>query len=172
MTTGGLRTVIKACGTVAAVGAVAVAARSYAASAVGGVSATVIAPIAIAKNSDLVLSAPVGSMTKVVVFPGTARTAWRTEGAAWAFTTDTAASLTVSGDTHATYAVTIASMVTAARTDGAGTVTIAAYVISPRGIDLSSRSSQVVLIGGKLPAVPSQARGAYMGNLAVMLEYN
>jgi hypothetical protein len=166
-----IRPVLRLCTAAATLGAIAVADTAYAASASAVASATLIQPVGIEHGSNLLLRTAASSIAHVAVL-GIAGLDQRRDGATTAITLGSAAIVTVSGDARSTYAVTLASTVTAGETGGIGTVTITPYVIGSPGAALPSGRSQTVLLGGTLVAHLPHAQGAYVGSLEVMIEYN
>jgi len=163
-----------------ALGVVIMAANCQAASAVATASATVLAPIAIAKSADLSFGsfAP-GTGGSVTVSTSGVRVAGNTIQLA-TNSSPTAAKFEVSGDPAASYDITIAASTTL--NDGAAhsmrlvtcsdlnmANTTSGNVASGT---LSATGTQSLFVGGTLSVDAAQLAGQYSGNIAVTVEYN
>jgi hypothetical protein len=154
-------------------GAAVLGASSYAANtATSNATATVIAPIAIVGTVDLQFGkfAASGTTGTVVMTPAGVRTA--TGGVVLsAVAPGAAASYNVTGDTTASYTITLpASAVTI--TSGANNMTVASFTSTPATTGTLTAGAQTLTVGGTLSVGASQATGAYTGTYTVTVQYN
>lgn len=156
------------------------AANCQAASAVATASATVLAPIAIAKSADLSFGRfAAGTGGSVTVSTSGVRIADSTVLSA-ADNSATAARFEVSGDPAASYDITI--LATNTLEDGAAhsmaLVTCSDLTMANTTSGnvasgtLSAAGTQSLFVGGTLRVVATQLAGRYSGNIAVTVEYN
>lgn len=156
------------------------AANCHAASAVATASATVLAPIAIAKSADLSFGrfAP-GTGGSVTVSTSGVRVANSTM-LSGPDSSATAARFELSGNPAASYDITI--LASATLDDGAAhsmalvtcsDLTMANTTSGNVAIGtLSAAGSQSLFVGGTLSVDAAQLAGRYSGNIAVTVEYN
>ena len=151
-------------------GMVAGAALSVqAAGGTGNVTASIIAPIAITKSTDLAFGSVVssGSADTVVVSPAGARTCG---GTLTCTNTVTAGAFNVTGGTGETYSITLPASATV--TSAANTMTITAFTSTPSGTGALTGGAETLRIGARLQVGAGQALGSYSGTYAVTVEYN
>lgn len=155
-----------------ALGGAAIAVNGSAANtATANATATVIAPIAISKTADLRFGkfAAGGTTGTVVMSAAGSRSA--TGGVVLsALDAGGAASFSVTGDTTATYAITLPG--TATITSGANTMTVGTFTSSPSATGALTAGAQTLTVGGTLSVGASQATGAYTGTFDVTVQYN
>ena len=154
----------------AVAGMVAGAALSVqAAGGTGNVTASIIAPIAITKSTDLAFGSVVssGSADTVVVSPAGARTCG---GTLTCTNTVTAGAFNVTGGTGETYSITLPASATV--TSAANTMTITAFTSTPSGTGALTGGAETLRIGARLQVGAGQALGSYSGTYAVTVEYN
>jgi hypothetical protein len=163
-----------------ALGVAIAAASCHAADAVATASATVIAPVAINKSTDLSFgSFAAGAGGSVTVSTSGVRVAYNAILSA-ANSLPTAAQFEVSGDPAATFDISVVAsttlddgaghsmaMVTCSDLTGANTTSgnVAAGTLSAGG-------SQSLFVGGTLSVAAAQMPGFYSGSIAVTVEYN
>ena len=137
-------------------------------------TATVIAPISIAKTTDLVFGrfSHGGGGSVIMTAAGV-----RSQGGGVILApggTPGAASFAVTGEANATYAVTMPTETTitgpAAATMTVGTWT-AAYAAGADGT-LSAGGAQTLQVGATLTVANNQAAGAYTGAFTMQVDYN
>jgi hypothetical protein len=141
------------------------------------VGATVIAPISITKANDLAFGrfSSAASGTVVVTAAG-ARSA--TGGVALASgITATAANFNVSGQTSATYAVTLPPETTITGGSGSDTMTVGSWTQAAASGTLGTLSAaatgiQTLQIGATLTVGAAQPAGAYTGTFTMQVDYN
>jgi hypothetical protein len=150
--------------------AMAAAAGAHAASASASGTATVIAPMTISKTADLRFGsfAPTTSAGSVVISTAGARSG--TNVSLSSLNTGGAAGFSVTGDTTATYTITLPSSATLS---GPGTsMTISNFTSNPSGTGTLSGGAGTIAVGGTLAVNASQASGAYSGSFSVSVDYN
>lgn len=145
---------------------------AHAASADANASAVVVAPISITNTGDIsfgkfaagtggtVVMSPAGSRSKsggVVLLTGSA---------------GYAAHFSVTGDSGATYAITLPSSATVTHTDGETTMDIGTFTSSPSSPGTLTSGTQNLLVGATLTVASSQLAGVYAGSFSVSVEYN
>jgi hypothetical protein len=152
-------------------GGAAFGVNSYAATATANATATVIAPIAITKNADLRFGKFAPGATAGTVVMNTAGTRTVTGGVVLsALDAGGAASFAVTGDTTATYAITLPASVSII--NGANTMTLDAFTSNPSGTGTLTAGAQTLLVGGTLNVGMNQVAAAYTGTFDVTVEYN
>lgn len=157
----------------------AVSVNGYAASATANGTATVIQPVAIAKNVDLdfgAIASPSSAGT-VVVAASSSGTRSVTNGVVLVNTdTGSAAKFTVTGESGTSYTLTLPSAAaTITHTvDNTKTMTIDTWTSSLAALDGGSLASgtEVVYVGGTLNMGAAQTAGSYSGSFSVSVEYN
>jgi hypothetical protein len=157
-----------------AFGGVGIGINVYAASADANGTATVIANMGITKNADLRFGKfSAGTGGTVVMGTGGARS--KTGGVTLsALDAGGAASFGVTGDTTATYAITLPSTAVTIK-DGAATpntMTIDTFVSNPSGTGQLTSGAQTLLVGGTLNVGSAQVVAAYTGIFSVSVDYN
>jgi len=146
--------------------------NSYAASAIAAGTATVIAPMAISKNSDLRFGTFARSTAAGTVVMNLLSVRSTTGGITLSSSaTGGAASFNVTGDTTYTYAITLPAT-NIPITSGGNTMTINSFVSNPSGAGTLSAGAQVLTVGGTLNVAANQAAGSYTGNFTVVVDYN
>ncbi|MCG2586471.1 DUF4402 domain-containing protein [Massilia sp. TS11] len=141
-----------------------------AASATASGTATVIAPMTITKTNDLRFGAfaPTTSAGTVTIATGGARTGSNVSLSS--LNAGGAASFNVTGDTTATYAITLP---TTATLSGPGTaMTISSFTSNPSGTGTLSAGAGTISVGGTLAVGASQTAGSYSGSFSVTVDYN
>lgn len=163
-----------------ALGAVIMAIEGHAANAVAIAGATVIAPLAINRSTNLSFGsfAP-GTGGSVTVSTSGLRVADNAILSS-ANSAPTAAQFEVSGDPAATFDITIVASTTL--DDGAGHSMALVTCSDLTGANatsgnvssgtLSAGGSQSLFVGGTLSVAAAQVPGLYSGNIAVTVEYN
>ncbi len=145
--------------------------QSLAATAAANATATVVTPIAIAKNADLAFGKFVANTGGTVVIGTTgARSQTGTVVLFNQGSTQNAASFAVTGEGAYTYAVTLPS--TATITSGANTMAVGTFVSNPSGTGTLTAGAQTLLVGGTLTVASGQAPGTYTGSYNVSTDYN
>lgn len=155
-----------------ALGAAAFGVNAYAATATANATATVIAPMTLTKTLDLRFGkfAPGLTTGTVVIAAGGARSA--TGGVkVSALDAGGAASYSVTGDSTATYAITLPTG-TATITSGVNTMSVATFTSAPSATGTLTAGAQTLTVGGTLSVAISQVAGAYTGTYDVTVEYN
>jgi hypothetical protein len=143
----------------------------HAATATANGTATVIAPMAITKTLDLRFGKFAPGATAGTVLMTTAGVRSATGGVVLsALNAGGAASFNVTGDTTATYAITLPASVTL--TDGTNNMTLDALTSNPSGTGALTAGTQTLLVGGTLNVGISQVAGAYTAAFDVTVEYN
>lgn len=156
-----------------ALGSIGFGVNSHAATVSADGTATVIAPMAITKNADLRFGKfAAGTGGTVVMSTAGART--KTGGLTLSsLDAGGAASFAVTGDTTATYAITLPSTaVTITRTGFTETMSVGTFVSNPSGTGQLTSGAQTLLVGGTLTAASAQVAGAYAGAFSVSVDYN
>jgi hypothetical protein len=150
--------------------------KAYAqASATSNVTATVITPISITKNTDMNFGELAAGATAGTVVLDPAGTVTVTGGVDAGAGTPTAATFTVSGEPNATYAITLpATAVTI--DDGAGnTMTVDTFTSTPTPTGtLDGTGNQTLSVGATLNVGANQVAGTYGAGATfdVTVEYN
>ena len=149
----------------------AAASESQAASASFSATATVVTPIAIAKNADLAFGKFVANTGgTVVIATSGARSQTSTVALFNQGSTQNAASFAVTGEGTSTYAVTLPSSATIS--SGANTMTVGTFISNPSGTGVLAAGAQTLLVGGTLTVASGQAPGNYTGSFSVGVDYN
>ena len=162
-----LRTIASAA---AVAGMVASAALSVqAAGGTGNVTASIIAPIAITKSTDLAFASVVasGDADTVVVGPAGARSCGGTLNCTG---TVSAGVFAVTGGAGETYAITLPASATV--TSGGDTMTVDTFTSTPSGTGTLTGGAETLRIGATLQVGAGQALGGYTGTYVVTVEYN
>lgn len=150
---------------------VSAAPQALAATATGTASADIVPAIAIQSSAALDFGnvAPGATAGTVVMTPAGARSA---TGGVTLSNVDPgqAAQFTVTGDSGATYAITLPSSATI--TSGANSMTIDNFTSDPSGTGLLTGGSQTLKVGGTLNVAANQAQGSYSGTFDVSVAYN
>ena len=146
------------------------------ASATASVSATVIAPVALAKNVDMNFgNAAVSLSTGGTVILNTASSRTATGGGVTLpATTGTvsAANFTVSGAASYTYAITLPSS-TVINGPASSTMTVSSFTSTPSATGiLSSGGTQTLTVGASLSVAAGQVPGTYTNSTAVPVTVN
>lgn len=156
-----------------AVGSISFGINSYAATTTANGTATVIVGMGITKNADLRFGKfSAGTGGTVIMSTASGRTK---SGAVTLSALDAggAASFAVTGDSTATYAITLPSTaVTITHTDTVNTMTIDTFTSNPSGTGTLTAGAQTLLVGGTLNVASAQAAGAYTGAFSVSVDYN
>lgn len=158
-----------------ALGSAAPAVNGFAASATSNADATVVAAIAIANNVGLNFGKfAAGTGGTVVMSAASASTRSATGGVVLLTgTAGTAAKFTVTGDSGATYAVTLpAGTATLTRTGFTETMTAGTWTKSLAGAGTLTGGTEIFYVGATLTVASAQVTGAYAGTFSVSVEYN
>lgn len=156
---------------------------SFAADATATASGTVIAPIAIAKATDLSFGKFArGAGGTITVSTSGARTA---SGVILSSigSSPAAARFNVTGDANATYSITHSGSASLTNTTGTGGETMTLTKYSDLAADnatsgnvtsgvLNASGAQSIYVGGTLNVAAAQVAGVYSGNVIVTVEYN
>lgn len=133
-------------------------------------SVTIVSAISITKTVDMSFGDVVQGAGTVVLATNNGRTATgntklgNAAGAA-------AASFSVTGDSGATYAITLPS--SAVTLTGPGTdMTVTAFQSSPSGTSTLVGGTDTILVGATLNVGATQTNGAYTGSFDVTVAYN
>jgi hypothetical protein len=150
----------------------AVGVSSYAATATANGTASVIAPMAITKTLDLRFGKFAPGATAGTVVMTTAGVRSATGGVVLsALGAGGAASFNVTGDTTATYAITL-PVAAVTITSGANNMSLDTFISNPVTTGTLTAGAQTLLVGGTLNVGISQAAGDYTGTFDVVVEYN
>ncbi len=147
--------------------------ESNAATATANATATVVTPIAISKNLDMLFGKFIAGTGGSVVL-GTAGSRAATGGVTL-FTqgsTQNAASFAVSGAENSTYAITLPASSVSLSDGAAHTMTVGSFVSNPSGTGILTAGAQTLLVGGTLTVSSAQAPGNYTGSFSVSVDYN
>ncbi len=153
---------------------IGISSNSYAASAVGNITATVSTAISIANTADIGFGRFVSdtSPSKITINPtGTVRTI--SSGTPTLITppSPSVGAFTVSGDASATYSVTLPSSATL--TSGSNSMTVDTFTSSPGTTGtIGVGGTQVLNTGATLNINASQAPGSYVGTYTITVAYN
>ena len=149
--------------TLAAVSAVGLAGAAYAATATADSSATVVAPITVAKTADLVFGAfaPTGTAGSVTIANGGARSATNVDLITSA---SGAASFTVTGQGAFNYNITVTDN---ELTDGANSMVLTTTQSVPSGSGMT-----IVGVGGSIAVGAAQPAGDYEGTVTLTAVYS
>lgn len=82
----------------------------------------------------------------------------------------TAASFSVTGDSNATYAITLPASVVLS--NGSNTMVVDTFTSEPSGTGQLSSGSQTLRVGATLHVAADQAPGSYEGTFEVSVSYN
>lgn len=170
-------TALLAAGLVLGASGMAVAADATATASIG---ATILAPIAITKATDLnfgSFAADAVVAGTVVVAPDSGRTfTGKTSAVSTGAGTVTAAAFNVTGEGVATYSITLpASAVTISDTATTpNTMSVATFVSNPAGTGTLTGGAQTVNVGATLTVAAGQPAGVYSNTtgLPVTVAYN
>lgn len=145
-------------------------------------TATIVAPIAIAKNVDMKFGNVAVSSTAGTVIMEPTLAAARTTGGAGGVTlpaatgTPTAAKFTVTGEGVYTYAITLPASALTLDESGVGTatMTVSAFTSTPATTGTLTAGSEIVYVGATLNVGASQVAGLYENTtgFAVTVNYN
>lgn len=147
--------------------------NSYAATASADGTATVVADMGITKSTDLRFGKfSAGTGGTVVV--STAGSRSKTGGVTLsALDAGGAASFAVTGDTTATYSISLpGSAVTITHTNTTNTMSIDTFTSDPSGTGTLTAGAQTLLVGATLTVANAQLAGAYTGAFSVSVDYN
>jgi hypothetical protein len=137
-------------------------------------SATILTPIAITKNTDMNFGNVAINNTTGTVILATNSARSFTGGITFPVVTGTvaAAKFTVTGETNATYSISLPASVTL--TNGANSMIVDAFTSTPSGTGALAAGTQEILVGATLNVGASQASGTYTNaaDLAVTVNYN
>jgi len=145
----------------------------WAATASANATATVVTPLSIAKNADMLFGKFIaGTGGSVALTTAGARSA---TGGVTLFSQGSiqnAASFAVAGEGSYTYAITLpAGPVTIS--DGAShDMTVGSFVSNPSGTGTLAGGTQTLLVGATLTVSNAQAPGSYSGSFSVTVDYN
>ena len=147
--------------------------ESNATTATANSTATVVTPIAITKNLDMLFGKFIAGTGGSVVL-GTDGSRAATSGV-MLFTqgsSQNAASFAVSGEGSYTYGITLPPN-NVSLSDGAShTMTVGSFVSNPSGTGILTAGAQTLLVGGTLTVSSAQAPGNYTGSFSVSVDYN
>lgn len=147
--------------------------ESQAASATANATANIITPITITKNTDLSFGTFSPGATTGTVLIATAGTRTATGGVSLsALDAGGAAGFTVTGDTVATYAITLPTNGTVTITNGANSMAVNDFVSNPSGTGQLTAGTQNLAVGATLNVGANQAAGSYTGTFSVSVDYN
>lgn len=156
-----------------AFGTVGFSVSSHAATVAANGTATVVADMGITKNADLrfgKFSAGTGGTVVMATAGSRSKT-----GAVVLSALDAggAASFAVTGDSTATYAITLPSTaVTITHTNTTTTMSVGTFISNPSGTGALTAGAQTLLVGGTLTVASAQLAGAYTGSFNVTVDYN
>lgn len=158
-----------------ALGASAMGVNAYAATATTDATATVIAPITIARTADLVFgkfaSNTGGAGGTVVIAAGGGRSKTG-DVALVAATAGNAASFNLTGESGASYVITLPADGIVTISGGVGTTPMAVNGFTSSATGTLAAGAETVTVGGTLTVAAVQTAGAYSGAFAVTVEYN
>jgi len=142
-------------------------------------TATIVAPIAIAKNVDMYFGNVAVSSTAGTVLMTASATPTRTPSGGVTLPavtgTPTAAKFTVSGEGVYTYAITLpAAALTLTKATTLETMTVSTFTSTPSATGTLTAGSQIVYVGATLNVGASQVAGLYENTtgFAVIVNYN
>lgn len=159
-------------GFVAMLAAAAESQATPAASASFSATATVVSPIAIAKNADLAFGKFIANTGGTVVVSTTgARSQTGNVSLISLGSTQTAASFAVTGEGTSGYAITLPTSATIA-SGGGNTMTVGTFNSNPSGTGVLTAGAQTLLVGGTLTVTSGQATGNYTGSFSIGVDYN
>ncbi len=153
--------------------AIALAGQAHAAQTSAGASATVVAPIAIAKTGDLAFGAfTTGAAGETVTInPAGVRSA---VGALVMPGPVSAATFNVTGSGNLSYSITLPASI--AVTTGAATASetmlVTGFSSNPSGTGTLTAGAQALAVGATITTVAAQAPGLYTGTFHVSVDYN
>ena len=154
--------------------AVSFVSSALAATGTGNSTATILSSIAISATQDLAfgkLSAGTGGT--VVLTTSGARS--KTGGVTLVTTgsTQTQGRFHVTGDSGATYAITLPADGVVTLSDGAShTLAVGTFASNPNGSGTLTGGAQDIDVGATLTVANAQAAGAYTGAYSVVVDYN
>ena len=162
---------------IAAAGALALATLGGASAAdntTANATATIIAPIAIAKVSDLLFGNVIaGSGGTIAVNASDAVTLSGVTVPSSQAGTRAAAVFTVTGEGSYTYAITLPSTdQTITHTNATDTMLVNTFVSNPSGTGALSSGTQTLKVGATLNVGSAQVAGLYSGAFTVTVAYN
>jgi hypothetical protein len=133
-------------------------------------TATIIAPIAIAKTTDMAFgNIAVGAGGGTIVLSTAGARSATGDASYQAAPAATAAVFTVTGIAAATYAITLPASTTIT---GPGTMTVDSFTSNPNGTGTLTGGTSNLLVGATLHVSGAQAAGAYTGTFTVTVAYN
>lgn len=145
----------------------------HAATASANATATVVTPIAISKNADLLFGKFVANTGGTVAM---ATNGTRTAGGAVVLfnqgSTSNAASFAVTGEGSYTYAITLPADGTVTLNSGGNSMAVNSFISNPSGTGTLTAGSQTLLVGATLTVSNAQAPGNYAGSFNVTVDYN
>jgi hypothetical protein len=155
-----------------ALGSIGFGINSHAATTTAAGNATVVANMGITKTLDLrfgKFSAGTGGEVVMSTASGRSKT-----GAVMLSALDAggAASFNVTGDTTATYAITLPGATLITHTDAVTTMSIGTFNSNPSGTGTLTAGAQTLLVGGTLTVASAQLAGLYSGTFSVTVDYN
>lgn len=157
---------------------VALSPAAEAATASANATVKIVPAIAIVKTRDLDFGnvAPSNTSGTVVLTPAGARSGTGGVGLS-SVDTGNQATFTVSGDSGATYAITLPSSVTLTNLLGdplslLNTMTVDTFTSNPSGTGTLTGGSQALNVGATLHVNAAQASGTYAGTFSVTVDYN
>lgn len=146
---------------------------SHAATTSANATATVVTPIAISKNADLLFGKFVANTGGTVAM---ATTGTRTAGGAVALfsqgSTSNAASFAVTGEGAYTYAITLPADGAVTLSSGGNNMAVNSFISNPSGTGTLTAGAQTLLVGATLTVGNAQAPGSYSGSFNVTVDYN
>ncbi len=155
-----------------AVSAALMSTVSQAADATATASATVIAPIQIAKQTDLAFGsfAATSVAGSVIIAPGGGVT---TSNVSLVSGSTNAASFTVSGAASTAYSITLPLNNTVTIDSGGDSMDVNSFTSDPSGTGtLSAGGADTLNVGATLEVGANQPAGTYTGTFDVTVEYN
>ena len=148
------------------------------ATATAGIEATVVQPIAIAKNTDLnfgSFAADNDASGTVVVSTADGRTfTGGTSAVSSGAGTVSSASFSVTGEGTSTFSITLPTTVTLTHTNLTDTMSVGTFASNPSGTGTLSAGAATVKVGATLSVAAGQAAGVYANasGLPVTVAYN
>jgi len=146
---------------------------SRAATTSASATATVVTPMAISKNADLLFGKFVANTGGTVAM---ATTGTRTAGGAVVLfsqgSTSNAASFAVTGEGAYTYAITLPADGAVTLSSGGNNMAVNSFISNPSGTGTLTAGAQTLLVGGTLTVSNAQAPGSYSGSFNVTVDYN
>lgn len=150
---------------------------ALAASTSGSATATVIEPVSIVNENPIAFGKFTAAAGVITTTPDGSRSASGGAATLSSAAAGSAGQMTVSGDAHATFAISVAggALTGSGEPMTLSNITVAASTAT--GIPLSSGTigaggTQVIRTGGQLTVAANQAAGSYSGSYLVTVEYN